>query len=135
MSLFRKGAIGRCVDPPMDSEREMPGAVTIFLLLITLLVTAVLLVSVEGARSAAGRLYFKQAAQAAAESTMAAYRSDLWETYRLLFQYEDEALEAEARTVFERYAAETGAGGLMGFSGGSVRVLPADCVVRVCSAL
>ncbi len=107
-----------------SSNRQVPGAVTVFLLLTVLLVTAVLLVSVEGARAAAGRLYFKQAAVAAAESTMASYRSDLWENYRLLFQYEDEDLEAEAGEILARYSASEGAGGLIGFSDGSVRVRP-----------
>ena len=101
-------------------SEEKEGEITVFVSLTVLLVIALICVTLEGARAAAGRWYFHQAAEAAGESLMARYHSGLWENYRLLLYCDDGRMEEDYLDYLSFYSGEGGSSSFLSFSSPSV---------------
>ena len=69
---------------PGQKDCGLGGAVTVFFALITVMITALLLMVLESARTEGARLYMTIAANSAVDSLFSQYHRKLWEEYRLL---------------------------------------------------
>ena len=69
---------------PGPRDCGLEGAVTVFFALITVMITALLLMVLESARTEGARLYMTIAANSAVDSLFSQYHRKLWEEYRLL---------------------------------------------------
>ncbi|MCI8514633.1 MAG: hypothetical protein HFI93_08445 [Lachnospiraceae bacterium] len=93
------------------------GEITVFLSLTLVLISAVICMLIETARTAACNLYFQTAVQSGMESCFGEYYRPLWEEYRLLFFYEEEPLENRLRDYLDGYRKLEGKGiSFLGFS-------------------
>lgn len=86
------------------------GEITIFLSLTLILISAVICVLIETARTAACGLYFQTAVRSGLESCFGEFYRPLWEEYQLLFFYEEETLENRLREYLEGYRESDGEG-------------------------
>ncbi len=83
------------------------GEVTVFLSAAMMLVCAVLLVTVEAARTSASAAYTQMLMNASVESCFGEFYRPLWEKYRVMAYYEAEPLEDRVEHYWQAASEET----------------------------
>lgn len=92
----------RLVEKPIPSSDNQDGVITCFLCLILLIILSLISVTLESARSAAGRFFAESYTRLAADSVMAAYSGALFDRYHIFAYNSRSATDTGAETVLER---------------------------------
>ena len=90
------------VEKPIPSSDKQDGVITCFLCLVLLVILSLISVTLESARSAAGRFFAESYTRLAADSVMAAYSGALFDRYHLFAYNSRSAADRETETVLER---------------------------------
>ncbi len=90
------------VEKPIPSSDNQDGVITCFLCLILLIILSLISVTLESARSAAGRFFAESYTRLAADSVMAAYSGALFDRYHIFAYNSRSATDRETETVLER---------------------------------
>ena len=90
------------VEKPIPSSDKQDGVITCFLCLVLLVILSLISVTLESARSAAGRFFAESYSRLAADSVMAAYSGALFDRYHIFAYNSRSATDRETETVLER---------------------------------
>lgn len=92
----------RLVEKPILSSDNQDGVISCFLCLILLVILSLISVTLESARSAAGRFFAESYTRLAADSVMAAYSGALFDRYHIFAYNSRSTTDKGAATVLER---------------------------------